>query len=116
MRLKEESRTLPLTVVPMAALMIAAVLVPGVMLGCAPDSRAIDEAYERGYAEGLAAAQAEQTSVDEAYDLGFEDGLQSAEEQQMTEVCQNCYGVGFNEGYQYGYADGSAGREPVDLD
>lgn len=116
MRLREESRILSRVVGLAGVLLLAAVLVCGPLHGCAPDSRAIDEAYERGYGDGLAAAQDEQASVEEAYELGYEDGLQAAEEQQMTEVCQSCYGVGFNEGYQYGYADGSAGREPAELD
>lgn len=96
MRLTEERRALRPLVGLAGVLLIAAALVCGPLQGCAPDSRAIDEAYERGYDDGLAAAQDEQSSVEEAYELGYEDGLQAAEEQQMTEVCQNCYAVGFN--------------------
>ncbi len=96
--------------------MIALALILGPFAGCTPDQRIADEAYERGYADGFAAAQEDAVSVEEAYALGYEDGLAAGEEKRMTEVCQSCYGLGFSEGYEYGYADGSAARDRADMD
>ncbi len=102
-------------IIGLAGILLIVMALSGPLCSCASDTRAIDEAYERGYADGLAVARQEaRDSFEEAYDLGFEEGLQSGEERQTAEVCQDCYGLGFREGYEHGYAEGSSGNEPIE--
>ena len=58
------------------------------LTGCGADGAALQESFDRGYAAGLAEAQQNGTSDD----------------------CRSCYGLGFTEGYQQGYADGAANK------
>ncbi len=66
----------------------AIVALTGLCAGCGPDSAALQQSYDQGYAAGLAA------------------GAQP----NMSDDCRSCYGLGFTEGYEQGYADGSASQ------
>jgi hypothetical protein len=84
-------------------------LVLGSLSGCSAGSAAIDEAYARGYADGLASVEEELIAAEQAYQLGYQDGLDDAEEVYNAELCQSCYGLGFREGYQVGAASSGTG-------
>lgn len=60
--------------------------------GCGADQAELTEVYEEGYADGYEAAQKEAEE---------EDGPVPAD-------CRDCYALGWDEGYQKGYADGAA--------
>ena len=87
------------------ALILAAVLL-GAVSGCVQNTQAIDEAYQRGYLDGAASVEQELRDVESAYQLGYQDGLADADAKADEEVCQRCYGLGYNEGYQAAIADG----------
>jgi len=76
------------------------------LVGCSAGSRALDEAYARGYADGVDSVEEALIAVDKAYAMGYEDGLADAEEKANAELCQSCYGLGFSEGFQAGGAAG----------
>ena len=82
-----------------------------VVTGCGVGQDEVDEAYASGYADGLASANESLVSAEKAYDTGYQEGLADAEEKANADLCQNCYALGFSEGYQSGLSDGSAGRE-----
>jgi len=66
----------------------AALSICVLLTGCGADSAALQEAFDQGYAAGLA----------------------DAEPDAMSDDCRNCYGLGFTEGYQQGYTDGAASK------
>ena len=70
------------------------------LVGCNSSSRAVDEAYARGYGDGVAAVEEAVTTAESAYQVGYEDGLTDAEKTANAELCQSCYGLGYSEGYQ----------------
>ncbi len=70
--------------------LIVALVLCGLLAGCGADSATLQESYDRGYADGLAAAQ----------------------QPEMSDDCRSCYGLGFSEGYQQGYTDGAAKSAP----
>lgn len=87
--------------------MIVFALALGALSGCSPGV-AIDEAYARGYADGVDSVEGQLIAVETAYDNGYQDGLADAVERQNAELCQRCYGLGFSEGYQAGVATSGA--------
>jgi len=86
------------------------------LVGCNSSSRAVDEAYARGYGDGVAATGEVLTTAERAYQVGYEDGLADAEKIANVELCQSCYGLGYSEGYQAavgaGVADGASQQSP----
>jgi hypothetical protein len=80
--------------------------------GCGSSFRAVDEAYARGYGDGVAAAEEALTTAERAYQAGYEDGLADAEKTANAELCQSCYGLGYSEGYQAAVGAGVAGGAP----
>lgn len=79
------------------------------LVGCSAGSRALDEAYARGYSDGVDSVEQALIAVDKAYEMGYGDGLADAEEKANAELCQSCYGLGFSEGFQAGGATGGTG-------
>jgi flagellar biosynthesis/type III secretory pathway protein FliH len=79
------------------------------LVGCNSSSRAVDEAYARGYGDGVAAAEEALTTAEKAYQAGYEDGLADAVKTANVELCQSCYGLGYSEGYQAAAGAGVAG-------
>jgi len=78
------------------------------LAGCDSSSRDVDEAYARGYGDGVAAVEEALTSADRAYQAGYEDGRADTEKTADAELCQSCYGLGYSEGYQAGVSAGMA--------
>jgi len=78
------------------------------LVGCSSNSRAVDEAYARGYGDGVAAAEEALIAVESAYQRGYEDGLADAVKTADAELCQSCYGLGYSEGYQAAVGAGVA--------
>ncbi|NLE94301.1 MAG: hypothetical protein GX600_01280 [Dehalococcoidia bacterium] len=72
--------------------------------GCGTDAAQIDEAYSRGYTDGVASLQDQILQGEQAYQDGYDAGLAAAEEQHDADLCQSCYGLGFNDGYEAGLA------------
>lgn len=72
------------------------------LVGCGVDSAALDDAYARGYADGVASVEEELPQADSPYWVGYQDGLADAENDETQDACQRCYGQGFSDGYQAG--------------
>ena len=86
---------------------IVLALMMGSLAGCALNARAVDEAYEKGYAEGVASMEGALVAAESAYQRGYEDGLADADAKSDADLCQSCYGLGFSEGYRAGLAAAS---------
>lgn len=80
--------------------------------GCGVGSSALDEAYARGYAEGVASVEDGLRAVDQAYEQGCADGLTDAADATSDDLCQRCYGLGYAEGYQVGIAAAPTAATP----
>lgn len=83
---------------------ILLVLCVAFLAGCGTGSGQIDEAYSRGYADGVASLQDQIAQGEQAYQDGYAAGLAAAEEQHDADLCQSCYGLGFADGYESGLA------------
>ena len=74
-----------------ASLLLAVVL----LAGCDASSGELKAAYEQGYEDGM--------------DAAAEAAIPSDGEGEVSpEQCGDCYALGWDEGYQQGYADGAA--------
>jgi len=81
-----------------ALLLLGAVAITG----CGVDTKAIDDAYAKGYADGVAAVQDELPGAESPYWEGYQDGLADCEGGETQDTCQRCYGQGFSDGYEAG--------------
>ena len=70
-------------------------LAVALLAGCGASSEDLETAYGQGYEDGMAAATEEATGS-------------HGEGEVTSEQCGDCYALGWDEGYQQGYADGAA--------
>ncbi|MBN1151749.1 MAG: hypothetical protein JXA58_00935 [Dehalococcoidia bacterium] len=84
----------------LGAMVALSLLTLGTAAGCTGDAKALDAAYERGFAEGVSSVADDLVAADEAYQKGYEDGLAAAVPQEVVDACQRCYGQGYSDGYQ----------------